>query len=61
VQKAVDSARFANSVLVRCGLARETRGTTYKEYRSGAFVLPKAIALKFSISSTNVKQPYTVH
>jgi adenylyl/guanylyl cyclase-like protein with sensor domain/cyclic GMP-AMP synthase DncV-like protein len=48
------------SVAVRCDLARNEGGTTYKQYASGSSVLPKGVSLKFSVVATTVPQPYTV-
>jgi hypothetical protein len=48
------------SVTVRCELAKRENGPTYKHYSSGTSVLPKGIALKFSIISTDVPPPYNV-
>jgi len=48
------------SVTVRCELAKRENGPTYKHYSSGTSVLPKGIALKFSVISTDVPHPYNV-
>jgi len=48
------------SVTVRCDLAKRENGPTYKHYSSGTSVLPKGIALKFSVISTDVPPPYSV-
>lgn len=48
------------SVTVCCELAKCENGPTYKHYSSGTSVLPKGIALKFSIISTDVPPPYNV-
>jgi len=48
------------SVTIRCDLAKRENGLTYKQYPSGSSVLPKGIALKFSVVSTNVPPPYSV-
>lgn len=41
-------------------LAKSENGPTYKQYLSGASALPKGVALKFSVVSTNVLLPYNV-
>jgi Adenylyl/Guanylyl and SMODS C-terminal sensor domain len=48
------------SVTVRCDLAKRENSPTYKHYSSGSSVLPKGIALKFSVRSTDVPYPYNV-
>lgn len=48
------------SVMIRCQLAKYENGPIYKEYLSGSSVLPKGVALKFSLVSTNVPLPYSV-
>jgi hypothetical protein len=48
------------SVTIRCDLARSENGPTYKQYLSGASALPKGVALKFSVVSTDVLLPYNV-
>lgn len=48
------------SVTIRCDLAKHENGPTYKHYSSGSSVLPKGVALKFSVISTNVPPPYSV-
>ena len=48
------------NVTLRCDLAKRENGPTYKQYLSGASVLPKGVALKFTVISTNVLPPYTV-
>lgn len=48
------------SVTVRCDLAKRENSPTYKQYLSGSSVLPKGVALKFSVMSTDVPLPYSV-
>lgn len=48
------------SLIIRCDLAKYENGPTYKQYLSGSSILPKCVALKFSVVSTNVPQPYSV-
>lgn len=47
-------------VSIRCDLAKRENGSIYQQYLSGSSVLPKGLALKFSVESTNVLEPYTV-
>ncbi len=54
------SAVARYSVTIRCDLAKYENGPTYKQYLSGSSILPKGVALKFSVLSTNVPPPYTV-
>jgi hypothetical protein len=54
------SAVARYSVKIRCDLAKCENGPTYKQYLSGTSVLPKGIALKFSVISTDVPPPYNV-
>ncbi len=53
-------ATLPYSLWIQCGLARRHGGTTYKEYPSGAFVLPKGVHLKFSIVKTDAPPPFNV-
>ena len=53
-------ATLPYSVRIQCALARKHGGITYKEYPSGAFVLPKGIHLRFSIAKTNAPAPFSV-
>jgi len=48
------------SVTIRCDLAKSENKLTYKQYLSGASALPKGVALKFSVVSTDVLLPYNV-
>ncbi|WP_335237064.1 nucleotide-binding domain-containing protein [Nostoc sp.] len=48
------------SLIIRCDLAKYENGPTYKQYLSGSSILPKGVALKFTVVSTNVPQPYSV-
>jgi len=48
------------SLIIRCDLAKYEKGPTYRQYLSGSSRLPKGVALKFSVVSTNVPQPYSV-
>ena len=52
--KAELSAVTGYSVTVRCDLAKRENGPIYEQYLSGSSVLPKGVALKFSVISTNV-------
>jgi Adenylyl/Guanylyl and SMODS C-terminal sensor domain len=54
------SAVARYTVTIRCDLAKHKNGLTYKQYLSGTSVLPKGIALKFSVISTDVPPPYNV-
>ncbi|WP_197521180.1 nucleotide-binding domain-containing protein [Bradyrhizobium icense] len=45
---------------IRCDLARTEGGKTYKRYESGSSVLPKKVALRFTVESTNVPPPYKI-
>lgn len=47
-------------VKIRCDLARREGAKTYKHYESGSSVLPKNVALKFTVESTNVPSPYKI-
>jgi hypothetical protein len=47
-------------VKIRCDLARKQGTKTYKRYESGSSVLPKNVALKFTVESTNVPAPYKI-
>jgi hypothetical protein len=53
----VPSAYF---VSIQCDLARSQGAATYKRYASGSSVLPKNVALKFTVASTNVPAPYKI-
>ncbi len=53
----VPSVYFVN---IRCDLARTCGARTYKRYESGSAVLPKNVALRFSVESTNVPAPYKI-
>ena len=55
------TSAYPNTVTIRCGLARKKGALVYKDYKSGAFVLPKGRALKFKVASTDVNPPYSVH
>jgi hypothetical protein len=48
------------NLIIRCDLAKYENGPTYRQYLSGSSRLPKGVALKFSVVSTNVPQPYSV-
>lgn len=48
------------SVIIHCDLAKGENSPTYRQYLSGSSVLPKGIALKFSVISTDVPPPYSV-
>lgn len=54
------AALLPYSLQIRCGLARSKGGTTYKEYPSSGFVLPKGVHLKFSVAQTDVPLPHNV-
>ena len=54
------AALLPYSLRIQCGLARSQGGTTYRDYPSAAFVLPKGIHLKFSLTQTNVPTPFNV-
>lgn len=62
VHEALASARLPTPhfVKIRCDLARTEGGKTYKRYDSGSSVLPKNVALKFTVESTNVPAPYKI-
>jgi hypothetical protein len=47
-------------VKIRCDLARSQGSRTYKRYESGSSVLPKNVALQFTVESTNVPAPYKI-
>jgi hypothetical protein len=47
-------------VKIRCDLARSEGARTYKQYESGSSVLPKNVALRFTVESTNVPAPYKI-
>ncbi|QSJ20924.1 hypothetical protein JYQ62_23445 [Nostoc sp. UHCC 0702] len=54
------SAIAKYSLSIRCDLAKYKNGPTYKQYLSGSSILPKGVALKFSVVSTDVPQPYSI-
>jgi len=57
---AASTASSPYAVNIRCDLAKRHEGPTYRNYRSASYVLPKGIALKFTVASTNVPKPYTI-
>jgi hypothetical protein len=48
------------NLIIRCDLAKYENGPTYKQYLTGNSILPKGVALKFTVVSTNIPQPYSV-
>ncbi|CCE98512.1 hypothetical protein SFHH103_04021 (plasmid) [Sinorhizobium fredii HH103] len=46
---------------IKCELASKQGGATYRAYPSGSGVLQKNVHLKFSITETNVPQPYLIN
>ena len=53
-------ALMAYYVTIKCELASKPNGRIYREYASGGGVLQKNVYLKFSLSSTNVPDPYLI-
>lgn len=50
----------AFTVDITCGLAKREGALVYGTHRSGVGVLPKGVALRFTVANTNVPPPYSI-
>lgn len=54
------SALTTYYVRIKCELAGQRNGNTYRDYASGGGMLQKNVHLKFSLLNTNVPQPFLI-